>query len=580
MKKTLRFKIICFVLPVIIVCFVCINIFCSQMFFQILQKNIIRSEEQRLEQYAQHITYMQMTTESLGKIIAVDDRFQKLYQMKEQTDTFQREKQKKEVKELLKQYLLLRTDCYQITLVFSDGTYYSNTVQEIPNYNQSTWYRKYKESKKQQSFVERHDISIVDSRFTVNSLTYVLSTRCINNPAAEAIDIVIEMNPDVFFGKMQLDSHCTTGFVLMNENSEVLDESGSMTEDAHVILSGKSIPKQTKCQNGNILLTSKSMGSDWKGVIEISRDRLVEEIQRYTQYITGIMVVSCIFLLAILLKVLMWITRPVYQLMEASACVGCGNLEYKVEIHSKDEFEELGKTFNSMTHNLQNYIKQSVEDEKVKKDMEIDKLVLQINPHFIYNTLNTIAYMAEEADNSLILEFVNSFSALLQDSLNTGRDTYFTALSQEIKNLRNYIILQKYRYEDKIELNCLVPSELLGCRVPNILLQPLVENAIFHGLLSKKERGEISVSARRNGCDLYIQVQDNGVGMTSGKIQEIMNDVDLSAGDMRKIGAGNVKNRISYIYGNEYGMEIQSELGVGTTVTLHIPYELEEKDRV
>lgn len=113
--------------------------------------------------------------------------------------------------------------------------------------------------------------------------------------------------------------------------------------------------------------------------------------------------------------------------------------------------------------------------------------------------------------------------------------------------MEHYILLQKYRYEDKIELICQVPCELRNCRMPNILLQPIVENSIFHGILAKEGRGTIRITARRSGNDLYVKVVDDG--------------------------AGNVKNRIIYIYGEQYGMEMKSTIGTGTTVTLHIPFE-------
>lgn len=573
MKKSIRFKIVCLVLPVVILSFVCVNLFCSRRLFQILQENIIKSEEQRLEQYTQHIAYMQRTTENLGKMIAVDDRFQKLCLGGGKPDIFQQNKQRKEIEELLKQYLLLRTDCYQITLVFPDGTYYSNRAQEINNYHQADWYQKFKSEERQQGYVELHEISIAYLKNRVEALTYVLSTRCISNLDEEFIDIVIEMNPEEFFGDFHIGDSCILGFELFNEAGYRLDERDQLSIPAKEALEADSSGGVRQCANGNILLVNRNMENKWLGAVEISRVRLENKIASSTQFITVIMIVSCIILLLILLEVILWIMKPVQKLMAASNQAGCGNLSIKVDIHSGDEFEELGNTFNIMTENLQTYIKKSVEQEKVKKDMEIDQLVLQINPHFIYNTLNTISYMAEDDGNERIEKFSNAFVALLQDSLAMSRDTYFTTFRQELKNLHNYILLQKYRYEDKIELRCQVPENLQDCRMPNIFLQPIVENAIFHGLLAKEGKGLILVTAEQKNQDLYVKVQDNGVGMSREKIDLIMKDQDLSAGDMRKIGAGNVKNRIAYIYGEAYGMEIKSELGKGTAVILHIPFE-------
>lgn len=271
------------------------------------------------------------------------------------------------------------------------------------------------------------------------------------------------------------------------------------------------------------------------------------------------------------------ITRPLHKLSAASKCIGEGNLDTRVEINTTDEIQELGDTINTMAENLQRYIKKSIAYEKDMVNMEIDRLMLQINPHFIYNTLSTISYMAEEEGNDRIARFSNAFIALLQDTLRADTDNYFTTLQQEIKNVDNYVTLQKFKYEDKVEVFYEIPQELLECRVPNILLQPIVENALFHGIVPKTGPGMIIILAYHDKGRLCICVQDNGVGMGEENLQAVLQDKKLTTGTQRKIGVGNVRNRIQYIYGEEYGLEIKSILDVGTSVILRLPCEYEEK---
>jgi len=151
-------------------------------------------------------------------------------------------------------------------------------------------------------------------------------------------------------------------------------------------------------------------------------------------------------------------------------------------------------------------------------------------------------------------------------------DSQIVSIAHEVKLVQAYLGLMSCRYPN---LRCTydIDQALEQTEIPNFILQPIVENAIFHGLLAKEGKGLILVTAEQKNQDLYVKVQDNGVGMSREKIDLIMKDQDLSAGDMRKIGAGNVKNRIAYIYGEAYGMEIKSELGKGTAVILHIPFE-------
>ena len=310
---------------------------------------------------------------------------------------------------------------------------------------------------------------------------------------------------------------------------------------------------------------------------EISVQSMNKKIGDSLKFIPICMGITGLLLLIILYQDVDRITRPLHKLSAASKCIGEGNFDTRVEINTTDEIQELGDTINTMAENLQRYIKKSIAYEKDMVNMEIDRLMLQINPHFIYNTLSTISYMAEEEGNDRIARFSNAFIALLQDTLRADTDNYFTTLQQEIKNVDNYVTLQKFKYEDKVEVFYEIPQELLECRVPNILLQPIVENALFHGIVPKTGPGMIIILAYHDKGRLCICVQDNGVGMGEENLQAVLQDKKLTTGTQRKIGVGNVRNRIQYIYGEEYGLEIKSILDVGTSVILRLPCEYEEK---
>ena len=210
--------------------------------------------------------------------------------------------------------------------------------------------------------------------------------------------------------------------------------------------------------------------------------------------------------------------------------------------------------------------------------MQTENLMLQINPHFIYNTMNSIVYMARMDGNQQIADFTNAFISLLQSTLRV-RDSVYTTLGEELKNVRSYLFLQSYRYGNKFtcEIDC--PEELEACRIICVMLQPVVENAIFHGIAPKDGPGKICITAEKTARDdmdriLRIVVGDDGVGMDSETLSQILSEDYVHRGGVHKIGVGNVKARIREVYGDPYTLEITSMPGQGTQVTIEIPFEL------
>ena len=266
------------------------------------------------------------------------------------------------------------------------------------------------------------------------------------------------------------------------------------------------------------------------------------------------------------------ITRPVGQLHAAAEKVRTGDFDVEVDIHTNDELEILGDSFNSMVQDLQNLLEESVEHEKNIREMEINRLMLQINPHFIYNTLNSIVYMAQMKGDNDIVKFANAFISLLQDTLRVEKDSIYISMRQEVKNIRNYLTIQEYRYPDRFQTDYQIDEDVLDCEVPNVLIQPIVENAIFHGLAGKIKPGRLCIEARREEECLVIRVVDDGIGMSRDKVEELLASDEEIKGKMRTIGVANVSRRIAEIYGDGYGLQIVSEEGVGTRVTVTIPY--------
>ncbi|UQZ81592.1 putative sensor-like histidine kinase [Paenibacillus konkukensis] len=242
---------------------------------------------------------------------------------------------------------------------------------------------------------------------------------------------------------------------------------------------------------------------------------------------------------------------------------------------SSREWSELGESYNQMLNRLEELIKQVKREESLKKEAEMEALQYQLNPHFLYNTLNTIKWVAKMHHTPQIAEVVTSLVRLLQASL--GKKGDFITIREEIGLIRDYMEIQSFRYGDQVRLECEVDSLTNGCLVPRMILQPLVENAIIHGIEPGRKGGLIVI---RIWLDvqrelLLCQVEDNGIGMES---EPLRHDSDAAAMRERMSGIGlkHIREKIRLYYGDGYNMSIISKARQGTTIRLTLPVHQSE----
>lgn len=292
------------------------------------------------------------------------------------------------------------------------------------------------------------------------------------------------------------------------------------------------------------------------------------------------------FLAVILLAVLgsaavimVFITRAMYhplkKLTETMELVGGGELEQRVEVTTQDEIGILSREFNDMLGHIQSLIRQLVQEEVLKKDAELEALQYQITPHFMYNTLNSIKYAALLKGEQQIGGLLDDFIELLQASINKkGR---FITVAEELHFAENYLNLQRMRYEEEIVVDYQMPEETLGCFLPRLMLQPLVENAILHGLDLRAGRNRIIIGGKIEDGLLCLWVQDNGRGMTKEQTEQILQEKHKKDRGLSKIGVANVKERLKLYYGGA-GRIVYESTEEGTKVSIYLPaYKEQDK---
>jgi len=266
------------------------------------------------------------------------------------------------------------------------------------------------------------------------------------------------------------------------------------------------------------------------------------------------------------------VTKPVKLLKQQLAGIATGDFSQNPEIEGEDEFGEIGRNINQLAVDIEKLMEQRIDLERQQKDYEYKMLQSQINPHFLYNTLNSIKWMAVAQHASGIAEMTTALAHLLKN-ISKGAST-MVQVENELGFLDDYFTIQKYRYGGNITMEYRVDDEtLLQKQILRFTLQPIVENAIFHGIEPKGQEGHIDIHIFKNGQgDLQIDITDNGVGMDEEAIQSVLKSENSGKSNFfRQIGVGNVNKRIRYSFGTQYGISIKSRKDAYTTVTVTFP---------
>lgn len=267
------------------------------------------------------------------------------------------------------------------------------------------------------------------------------------------------------------------------------------------------------------------------------------------------------------------IYAPIKKLHDMTVTLTKNDLRAFVTGDNVDEITELGMSFNILIGRIRELLDSKVKEQENLKKAELRALQAQVNPHFLYNTLDTIIWMAEAKKTNQVIEIVTALSQFFRISLSKGRD--WITIAEEVERTRSYLIIQKMRYRDILDFKIDVDERVCDSTILKLILQPLVENALYHGIKNKRQGGTIYIRARLNTeNEVLLEVEDDGIGFTPEKLAMLQNELEDDSGDIRLesgFGIGNVNKRIRLYYGKQYGVTVRSEYNTGTVVSLVIP---------
>ncbi|MGO4537741.1 sensor histidine kinase [Paenibacillus sp. 2TAB19] len=573
MRMKIRTKIIASTVLVVSFSLILSGFFIYDYAKDIIREQSIKDSRTKLAQASFQLKKIQEQVMKTAEYIVSDEELTKLIYAPASEDIEENYFRKQAVQEKLGRFVALSNFILNVVIAPPNRDTYSNFSgyeEYFSEYLKKDWFVKIKESRA--GYSEPHPFFFISGNRQVFS--YVLKYRPIGQDEIEdsylVIDIAYSELANVFLQSSrdfeQIELYSGSDALLLAANDTLSDSDRTFMAEA--LHSGGSFAEDDR----RIVLTDDAMSQGWKQAALLSKNKLFEKINRVFFFYIIIIITGIIVTLIVMLPIIVSLTKPLIRLTNAMKRVAVGDLGTSVQIRSGDELEILGTGFNRMVEDLKSLMETSVRNEAMKRQMQIDLLMAQINPHFLYNSLNTVIYLSHANRGAEAAEVTQALISLLQNTIKTGEGTMRGPLSEEKRIVDQYAIIQHTRYPGRFRLVWEVDEALLDRSVPRMALQPLVENAIVHGIIpSDREEGMIVIRAYRAGEQLCLEVEDDGQGMIVPEDGWKMRAE--GPGHTRGIGLSNIQERLNSHFGASARLEVFSEQGRGTLVRIRLPMD-------
>jgi len=390
------------------------------------------------------------------------------------------------------------------------------------------------------------------------------------------------------FNESTLRSLCQSNLKEEDEAITVLDETGAVVSQAGTVFSANSDQAQAFYQsvlderegyaiksigNADYLISYATMSNGWKSFYAVPMVSLIKEINSINSF-TIVLVLACLALsVPLITLILNYLASPLTALLKSMKRFQQGNFNESVAFRYNDEIGQLADGYNNMVKNIKQLIDQVYVLQIREREAELNALQAQINPHFLYNTLDAIFWKAQLNNEQEISEMVCSLSRLFRLSLNRGER--LTSVANEAEMLSHYLLLQKMRMKEKLQYSIQINDDIMNCMIPKLMLQPFVENAILHGLDGKEEGGCVCVTGGFEADHIKFVIRDDGIGMNTETMNRLFDSeawkTATGNAGTSAYAVGNVNERLKIMFKDQYDLNIESEVNIGTTITLRIP---------
>ena len=491
----------------------------------------------------------------------------------------EREAEKERILTQFQTIMESRDDIYNVAAVAKNGRYIINRGDdELTGYvdiESLDWYQAAMESKSGIAVSSSHVQNAIQSSY---KWVITLSRALVNNQTGEREGLFfVDLNYSAISDLCNNNSIEEKGYIF------VLDAEGNIVyhpkqQLMYGGLKTENIDAIMECEEDSLIIDeggesklytmSKSKRTGWTVVGAAYTSELLknnEQAQMWYLLVASILLLAVIGISGIISRE---ITKPIRSLRDSMRKVQNGQFDTHVEVITENEIGSLGRSFNLMTSEIRALMEQNVYEQKQKRKSELKALQAQINPHFLYNTLDSIIWMSEAGENDEVVEMTSALARLLRQSISNDQEE--VELEKEIEYVKNYLTIQKMRYKDKLEFFIYVDPRVAHVPVIKLVLQPLVENAIYHGIKYKETKGNLKIYAKPVDGRVEIVVADDGIGMDEDVMEHIF-DEHRKEQKRNGVGVPNVQKRLQLQYGSEYGIRYESVKGAGTKVVITIP---------
>ena len=523
-----------------------------------------------------YIEYM----ENISSVIAKSSDVPRYLFDQNQTEA-EREAEKERILTQFQTIMESRDDIYNVAAVAKNGRYIINQGDdELTGYvdiESLDWYQAAMESKSGIAVSSSHVQNAIQSSY---KWVITLSRALVNNQTGEREGLFfVDLNYSAISDLCNNNSIEEKGYIF------VLDAEGNIVyhpkqQLMYGGLKTENIDAIMECREDSLIIDeggdsklytmSKSKRTGWTVVGAVYTSELLknnEQAQMWYLLVASILLLAVIGISSIISRE---ITKPIRSLRDSMWKVQNGQFDTHVEVITENEIGSLGRSFNLMTSEIQALMEQNVYEQKQKRKSELKALQAQINPHFLYNTLDSIIWMSEAGENDEVVEMTSALARLLRQSISNDKEE--VELEKEIEYVKNYLTIQKMRYKDKLEFFIYVDPRVAHVPIIKLVLQPLVENAIYHGIKYKETKGNLKIYARPVDGRVEIVVADDGIGMDEDVMEHIF-DEHRKEQKRNGVGVPNVQKRLKLQYGSEYGIRYESVKGAGTKAVITIPVD-------
>ncbi|MDF1493500.1 cache domain-containing sensor histidine kinase [Caproiciproducens sp. CPB-2] len=559
--------------------FAVFSIVSGLVFVNQAQQTAMDHTAQTINQVCDSIDVYIGTIEKTANYISVELKNNEFWNLQSEEDP-KWKTQTGQIRELLQNIASSHDEIAGILIATRNDLYVSTGMSRISrdSFHNESWYRQ-----AEQSPEEIRLISDATGRNIVTNQDYSVDdvfslTKAVRDPkTGEVLGVILfDIRHDIIKKSINSVTIGEKGFVFVTDadNSIVYAPVNDVVYRVSPLWLGGSGNAfvTANIRGGNYQIHSeKSEYTGWRTVGVFSNDEVMAGVNTIIYILFGCILFTVLFVLFSSFELAETITKPIFKLQTLMKQAEGGDLSVRFNSKYNDEIGELGLSFNHMIDQIGNLIRMVYVEQQNKRFAELKSLQEQIKPHFLYNTLDTISWMARDYGASDIVRLVDALTSMFRIGLSHGKD--MITIREEITHVSNYLYIQKIRYKDKLNYRIEVNEKLAGCKVPKLILQPLVENAIYHGVKEKRGGGTIAVTAHRKGNLVVFRVHDDGAGIPADRLEllnhQLNNHTELD--QKQSFGLFYIQERIQLCYGKEYGISIESREGEETTVTVILP---------